>query len=292
MPVTQKNKLYVAIGIDCDPDRDTYPEKMTFRGIENIPKLFDLPDIKWTFNIRADSEVRDYHGSAHYCYQQYREIWETVLRHGSAWAWHLHYYDNHNRQDISETNIVENIRLGSEALNHPDLVHMGWTFQNEFSIRRLYEAGVRVDYSPLPKMKFDGRRGTDMYDWGNVSYEPYIWHGVKMIPAYTFKSRLLAHRFGTERVMLTTCTTPLLFKMLVRDFFKNSHAQFFVNYFHIDEIISALRDWRRKLYSFDNLKKNIEYIKIMADRNNREIEFVNIRQLAGILFDENNPGHQ
>jgi len=285
-------KLYVAIGIDCDPDRDTYPREMTFRGVENIPILFEFPDIRWTFNIRADSQVRDYHGSADYCYKKYRDIWQTALDKGSAWAWHLHYYNTEHGQDVSETNILENIKIGSEALNNPDLIHMGWTFQNEFSIKKLYEVGVRVDYSPLPKMKFGGRNGTDMYDWANVNYKPYTWHGVKMIPAYTFEHRLLSRRFGTERVMLTTCTAPILFKMLVRDFFKKSRADFFVTYFHIDEIISALGDWRRRLYSLDNLKKNIDYIRTMASRHDREIEFVNIRELAEILFDEDNSGNQ
>ena len=112
------------------------------------------------------------------------------------------------QSDTSEANIVDNIEVGREALGGLDVVHMGWTFQNEFSIRRLYEAGVRVDYSLTPRMRFAGR-GVDAYDWSGFSNRPMIWHGVHMIPTYTYTDRLLERRFGTERVMLTTTTAPV-----------------------------------------------------------------------------------
>ncbi len=100
-------------------------------------------------------------------------------------AWHLHYFDADGRQDTSEENVVENIEVGSSALGHPDMVHMGWTFQNDFSLRHLARAGVRVDYSPVPCMRFRGHRGDDAYDWSRFAYRPQFWHGVRMIPAFS-----------------------------------------------------------------------------------------------------------
>jgi len=276
-------KLYAAIGIDCDPDRDTPPNRLTWRGIENIARLSAIDGIRWTFNIRADSQVKAYHGRADFCYREYRDIWDQVRRDGSAIALHLHYFGSDNRQNTAEDNIEENIRLGVEALEGPDIVHMGWTFQNDFSIKKLAEAGIKIDYSPLPKMNFTGKSGVDSYDWSGFAYEPTIWHGVKMIPAYTCKSRLLSLRHHSERVMMTTATRPMLYNILLRDFFRDGH-DFFVSYFHIDEIISALGGWRKHLYSFENLRANIDRLKDMAAKNGYEIEFVNIRELAGVLF--------
>ncbi|HUV30986.1 MAG TPA: hypothetical protein VMY05_07865 [Acidobacteriota bacterium] len=283
-------ELYVAIGVDCDPDRDSYPRELTWRGIEAIPRLFDLKDVKWTFNIRADSQVRDFHGSAAYCYERYRKTWDEAAGRGCALAWHLHYFDRDGRQDVSEENILANIRLGSEALGRPDLVHMGWTFQNDFSIRHLYEAGVRVDYSPLPRYRFAGRKGTDASDWSRFAYRPSLWHGVRMIPTYTLRNRLLSIRFRTERVMLTTTTAPFLYRLLLRDFFRTG-SDFFVTYFHIDEIVSALGDWRRYLYSYENLKLNIRTLVRLAGQHDFTVRFVNIRELAGVLFDERDSGN-
>lgn len=283
-------KLHVAIGIDCDPDRDTYPEKLTFRGVENIPLLDEIENMKWTFNIRADSQVRDFCGSADYCYNNYRKIWDEVQKNGSTLALHLHYYGPDGTQNTGEQNIIDNIRLGVEALNGPDIVHMGWTFQNDFSIRKLAEAGIRIDYSPLPRMKYSGRNSTDAYDWSEFDYRPRIWHGVKMIPAYTYKDSFLSRRFGTERVMLTTCTAPILYRRLLKSFFLTG-SDFFVTYFHIDEIISAMGDWRSRLYSLKNLKANIRELQRLAERDGFEVCFLNMRELAGVLFDEHRPGN-
>ncbi len=282
--------LYVAIGIDCDPDREHYPAKLTWRGIEQIPRLLEMTRVKWTFNVRADTQVRDYCGSATYCYEQYRPIWDAALRQGSAIAWHLHYFDRHGRQDTSERNILENIALGAEALGRPEVIHMGWTFQNDFSIRQLYDAGVRVDYSPIPRMRFEGRGGVDAYDWSGFSYRPTMWHGVQMIPAYTFEHRLLARRFGTERVMLTTTTSPLLYRGLLREFFSTG-SDFFVSYFHADELVPAVGNWRDRLYGFDNLEANLRRLESMASARDYRVRFVTIPELATILFDGHHPRH-
>ena len=93
------------------------------RGVEALPRLLETePEIKWTLNIRADTQVRDYCGSAAYCYERYRPVWDAARAQGSAIAWHLHYYDRTGRQDTSDANILENIAIGSAALGRPDVV--------------------------------------------------------------------------------------------------------------------------------------------------------------------------
>lgn len=282
--------LYVALGIDCDPDRDAPYSRPTWRGVERLPALLDLPDVKWTFNIRADTHIRDRCGSARYCYEHFRDIWEAAKRAGSAIAWHLHYYDRHGRQDTSTTNILENIRVGTAALDRPDIVHMGWTFQNAFSIRELVRVGVRIDYSPIPRVRFDGRHGVDGHDWWTFAYRPQVWHGMRMIPAFTFPHWLLRRRFGTERVMLTTTTAPPLYRLLLREFFRTG-ADFFVSYFHADELVPAVGGWRNRLYTFRHLQVNLERLRTMAAARGHEVRFVTIREMASILFDEDPPGY-
>ena len=282
--------LYVAIGIDCDPDRDSYPARLTWRGVEALPRLFELEGVVWTFNIRADTQIRDYCGTAAYCLERYRSIWDAAERQGSALAWHLHYFDGHARQDTSEANILENIRAGAKALGNPDMVHMGWTFQSDFSIRHLREVGVRIDYSPLPRIRFGGRHGVHAFDWSGFAYRPRFWHGVRMIPAYTFPHRLLGRRFGTERVMLTTTTAPVLYRSLLRDFFRGG-SDFFVSYFHADELVPAVGGWRDRLYGFGHLVRNLGRLREMAERRGFRVSFVTIRELAAIIFDERRPRH-
>jgi hypothetical protein len=86
--------------------------------------------------------------------------------------------------------------------------------------------------------------------------------------------------------MLTTSTRPLLYRRLLDDFFA-SGADFFVSYFHADEIAGAVGGWRnRLLYGFDNLRTNIRALRERAERAGHTLRFVNIRELAEILFDE------
>jgi hypothetical protein len=281
--------LYVAIGIDCDPDRDVYPNRLAWRGLQQLPRLFDLDRVRWTFNVRADTQIRDYCGSAAFCYDEFQSIWNEARACGSAVAWHLHYFDRDGRQDTSEANIVENIRIGAEALGNPDTIHMGWTFQSDFSIRQLYDVGIRVDYSPTPRMRFVGRGQVDAYDWSAFPYRPVTWHGVRMIPAYTFRHRLLERRFGTERVMLTATTAPVLYRSLLKDFFRTGN-DFFVSYFHADELAPALGDWRNRLYGFDHLRSNLAQLEELAAVQGYDVRYVTIRGLADILFGEH-PGN-
>lgn len=275
--------LYVAVGVDCDPDRATYPRHLSWRGVEHLPRLLEIDDVVWTLNVRADTQIRDRCGSAAFCHDRYRHIWDAAARHGSAIGWHLHYYDRQGRQDTSERNILENIRVGSDALGTPDLVHMGWTFQNDFSVRHLYEAGVRIDASPTPRMRFGGRGGTDAYDWTSFAYRPVLWHGVRMIPAYTFRHNALERRFGTERVMLTATTHPSLYRSLIRDFLRTGQ-DFFLTYFHADELVPAVGGWRDHLYGFRNLQRNVKLLREAAEREGYTVRFVTVRELAHVLF--------
>lgn len=284
--MSASRELFVAIGVDCDPDRDVYPRRLRWRGVEALPRLFEIDDVRWTLNVRADTQVRQYCGSAAHCWEEYRDIWRLAEARGSATAWHLHYFGADGRQDISESNILENIAVGSEALGRPDVVHMGWTFQNDFSLRHLARAGVRVDYSPVPRMRYVGHGGVDAYDWSRFAYRPQLWHGVRMIPAFSAFDRVLARRFRTERVMLTMTTRPFLYRRLLDDFFA-SGADFFVSYFHADEIAGAVGGWRnRLLYHVEHLRTNLRELRARAERARYEVRFVTIRELADILFDE------
>lgn len=106
---SRRRDLYVAMGVDCDPDRDTYPSEMTWRGVEMLPRLLEIEGVHWTLNVRADTQVRDYCGSADFCWAKYRGVWDRAMSCGSAVAWHLHYFDRNGHQDTSESNILENI---------------------------------------------------------------------------------------------------------------------------------------------------------------------------------------
>lgn len=282
--------MYVAVGIDCDPDRDVFPRQLAWRGVQGLRRLFDIPDVRWTFNIRADTQIRDYCGSAAFCREQFSPIWEQAEARGDELAWHLHYFGDDGRQDVSEGNIRENIEVGAAALGRPGVVHMGWTFQNDFSLRLLASHGVHTDYSPAPRLRHAGRRGVDAYDWSGFAQRPQYAHGIRMVPTFSFPDPVLSRRFRTERLVLTTTTHPLLFRRLLTAFF-SSGLDYLVSYFHADEIADAVGGLRNQLYQFRHLEQNIRLLREHAVQCGHDIEWVTIGQLATILFDEGRARH-
>jgi hypothetical protein len=135
-------------------------------------------------------------------------------------------------------------------------------------------------------MRYVGHGGVDAYDWSRFAYRPQLWHGVRMIPAFSAFDRVLSRRFRTERVMLTMTTRPILYRRLLDDFFA-SGADFFVSYFHADEIADAVGGWRsRHLYGLDHLRANLRALRQRAERAGYQLRFVTVRELAAILFDE------
>jgi hypothetical protein len=85
--------------------------------------------------------------------------------------------------------------------------------------------------------------------------------------------------------MLPTTTAPILYRELLEDFFRGG-GDFFVSYFHADEIADAVGGWRRRLYRYDYLVENLARLRARAAQFGFSVRFVTVRDLADILFDE------
>jgi len=266
--------IKVAIGVDCDPDRDS--RKLKWKGIEAIPKLFDIPGVKFTLNVRADSQIKEECGDYNYCHKAYKGIWEEAKRRGYEIAWHLHFYE---RSSVVTGDWIQSFNAGiirdSIKNAYPlQTIHMGWCWQNPRTIRLLADVGVRVDYSPLPGMRFADKIA--WYNWTHFPYHPVYLKDcdVLMLPAFTYKDKLLARKSETDYIMLHPTITPIFYSRLLR-VFKRRDMDHLVMYFHADEIAGAVGGWRNRLYTFDNLRRNIDKIRKLG------VEFVTISELRG-----------
>jgi len=253
-------KIYVALGVDCDPDRDRLPS-LCFKGVESLHKLFSIENVRWTLNYRLDKEVN-------VCSTEIK----TPFYPKTEIACHIHYCKPDGSQDFSDKNIDETIKMGVFSY---DTVHVGWCYNSQHS-------EALNDYSPLPGCRIS--QNCDWIGWGLRHQNRY---GKRMIPTYTapftwFYRRILGKQSG-NRFMLHPTVSPLLYRPFIRSWFK-SGLDYFVTYFHADELISALPDYRKHLYSFKNLKSNIKYFKSMAKKYGHDIEWVTIRELGEVLW--------
>lgn len=256
--------LYIVVGVDCDPDRSEHSDWLGMSGI-----MGRYEDYRLTANFRCDSQHVSV-GDA--------EQWDSA--HG-AFAWHLHYLWDGEERNMSVKSIDGNIKIAQESgFKIPKAVHMGWCRQSAYSLVKLADVGVEIDYSPIP--------GLEGWPINNVQNAPWIdvISGMKMIPAFTYHDAWLNLRTMTKRTMLTMATSPMLYGRLLDAFFREER-KYFLTYVHADEIGHGgpyIDGWKKHLYSPENFKRNYDDLIDRAVRAGYEPKPVTIYELAEALW--------
>ena len=253
-----RKPLYIVVGVDCDPDRS---EHSRWNGFWKT--MVHSEDYTLTLNIRCDDEI---------------PVPWTVPH---TYAWHLHYLWDGQERNMSVESIDGNIRIAQESgFKIPKAVHMGWCRQSAYSLVKLADVGVEIDYSPIP--------GLEGWPINNVPNAPWIdvISGMKMIPAFTYHDAWLNLRTMTKRTMLTMATSPMLYGRLLDAFFKEER-KYFLTYVHADEIGHGgpyIDGWKKHLYSPENFKRNYDDLIDRAVRAGYEPKPVTIYELAEALW--------
>lgn len=326
--------MLVILGCDCDPDRPRYggahydirhsPQK--WQGIsEGVSLLCDrLQRIeghtgvkpKVVFCLRSDFQIQEIYGEAAWLLKHYSDLWLRLADTGHELAWHPHLWcwsDDwkcwyQNIQDSEWINDCLEIGFSgfSQALgSRPVTCHMGWTFHNNVTMRKISELGLKIDFSGCPGVYFGGGAGDagtafdNMIDWSGTPQKWYRPSGADYrrpsrggeaeldiieVPKFTTQSKMLSTmkrltirggETGTS-VFLQITALPLLYDRIIKERFQCQEAEpFFATYFHPDELLPVKsRSAKNFLYSLDNLEKNLIRIIEAARMHGRDVEFV------------------
>jgi hypothetical protein len=191
----------------------------------------------------------------------------------------------------------------------PTTCHMGWTFQNNVSMKKLADLGVLVDFSACPGVYFAGGPGDagtvfdNKIDWLGT---PQCWYhpseadyrrpavagerelSIAEIPKFTSQSGALKKAKGlatrgknTSRsiegtnVFLQVSVLPVLYRRVINERLRSDEAgPFFATYFHPDELLPARKHSARTfLYSLENLEKNLIGIISAARKKGKDVMF-------------------
>lgn len=317
----KNKKLKVIIGCDCDHDRPLFNRRLksgeiSWDGFLSLRNNFDtvrsiineqtglVPRLIW--NIRADKQVKYFHGKYEYCFEEYFKHLHDPNQNDEI-AWHHHMYDEKEGVFFPNFNkefIIEQIPEAYSFIKKYNLrtLHTGWCFNNTYSINKYNDVGIKIDYSYLPGVYMIHESG---YDYSRVkNFSPFIpsrsdyqkslkdsnSNSITEIPTSTVKNRFLSIKniLGNARRknynVLNACkysfiqinANPVLFKPFVKSFFRdNKDNDYFITYFHADELLSNdLKSIPAKLlYDKSFMSKNIIYLINMAKKHNREISF-------------------
>jgi hypothetical protein len=331
-------KLIMILGCDCDPDRprfggpryDDLRSPLTWRGITEGLSLLQNSlqniendsgaKVKMTLFLRSDAQVEEIHGSAAWPVAEYAEMWRRLEEQGHELAWHPHLWRWSSEWEcwFQETRdsewIGECLKSGhagiTEALGkNPASCHMGWTFQNNITMKALSRLGVGIDFSACPGVYNNGGPGDygtrydNMIDWLGT---PRTWYrpsavdyrrparageaelGIIELPKFTSesgilrKAKSLASRGGggstsvrASAAFVQITASPMIYSRIIKERMKAEEAEpFFATYFHPDELLpDRPRSARGFLYSLVNMEKNLLGIIEAARRNGMDVEF-------------------
>jgi len=205
-----KEMLKIVVCCDVDHDIvgynvsatrfDAYKEKLGWKNVEqNVPRARDLFNLvedsesnnpKITWFVRSDEQLGIIFDDYAYPLRNFRNLWERLQKQGDEIGWHPHLWRWSNRnkcwyQEVSDkkwiSHCLENghkefIKLAKNLTS----VRMGWSFHNNFTMKKINDLSISVDLSAFPGIRHEGspdERGSyfvNEYDWSITPHEPYI----------------------------------------------------------------------------------------------------------------------
>lgn len=193
-------KKYVAIIIGCDTDPIMHSLNIkkgisweeVINNIINLKKMFDQinfedmsqPRITWL--LRSDTQMEIVYGDYAYPIKRFFNLWKKFHDQGDEIGWHPHFWNWSERRKCWYP-VLNNLKWIEKCLSRgysafsqyfkPTSVRVGFDFQSNFTIKKLADLGLVVDFSALPGLKVIGFSISDppcYYNWEVTSSKFYF----------------------------------------------------------------------------------------------------------------------
>ncbi len=280
--------IYYVNSVDVDNDNITLKRERTtlsWEGLKNInilKKVFAEFNLKTTWFVRIDEQIRVIYGEYDFLLKQYNDIWDFLKEDEIGWHPHLYSYNTSRGQWEPDPEPEEQLKKIFAYIKNKysfKSVRIGEAHHSNGMMNYLSSVGFTVDSTAIP-----GR-----LTWGHTPNYPY--HPSKH--DYSISSTMGEDNLSILEVPMTTVPVrtsydkkPLLryinlsfkkdiFKQAIDGLYRlirDQYRKFFlVTIIHPDEIL--IRDKGHALYSFsiDDVKKNIYYLFDKAERQNFKI---------------------
>jgi len=205
-----RRTMRIVICCDVDPDVlgydipasrfDAPKAELSWRGVEeNASKAREICDLvedsqsktaKITWFVRSDEQMKIIFEDFAYPLRRFRDLWKKFKLRGDEIGWHPHLWRWSDQkqcwyQEISDTEWISYC-LEEGHKEFPKLamdlasVKAGWSFHNNFTMRKVNDLGLMVDVSALPGLRHRGGRDergsyfVNEYDWSITPDKPYF----------------------------------------------------------------------------------------------------------------------
>lgn len=186
------------IGCDTDPIMSSLHDKKGISWEKAISNIFHLKEMfeqinledmsqpRITWLLRSDTQMKIVYGDYAYPVKHFFDFWKNLQNQGDEIGWHPHFWNWSERRKcwypvLNNMKWIENcLNRGYSAICQyfkPMSVRVGFDFQTNYTMRKLADLGILVDFSALPGLKVIGFSISDppcYYDWEITSPEFYF----------------------------------------------------------------------------------------------------------------------
>jgi len=143
-----------------------------------------LKNLKTTWFIRIDNQIKTLYGSEDYIFLKHAEKIKWLRNNGHEIGWHFHSYVINDGKWVQNTNdelVVEEMKQVFPIVQKHNLKisRMGWTYHTNKTMKMLEQLGVKYDFTAFPRPN---------YNWDKILRD---WH---ITPSYTYKPSLEDYR--------------------------------------------------------------------------------------------------
>ncbi len=253
-------------------------------------------EIKFTWFVRADSQLKTIYGGATYLLERYNSLWKDLKSGGDEIGWHPHIYrldggkwKLERRDDYLEKNLVESYEAVIKYFNITS-ARVGESFHSNRSMNVLDKLGIKVDSTALPDRKRNDNER--FFNWIGTPEHPYHPSKNDYRTPGADELSILEVPMSTIRMKTSYDVTPLnrylnlsfynnLMKEGIKELVKNKDIV--VTITHPYEVL-PLYPKKHPLISFNihEAKKNLFNIIKECNEINRPYKFITISEVPNI----------
>ncbi len=278
---------------------------LLIEGIQGIKDSFGKsPRLTWF--IRCDRQIDIQYSNYGYLLHQFDDFWKGRLAVGDDLQWHAHLYRNEKEIWVQEDDplaLSEDLRGGLRALKNwgfsPAAIRIGESYHSHELMSLIEGLGLKADCSGLSgRKRQDGEKWIDWEITPNRPYHPsradYRTSGEPAYPFWEIPFNTVATKVSYDSQPILRYVNlgfqPGVLDRGIESFFRNHDI--LVSVTHPFELVtdffSDTQNAHHPLLSFhpDAVKKNLSSILQAADKCNKKVRFVTVRELLKQLDNE------
>ena len=283
----------------------TFDVCSNFDGIEDAASLISEElrgiedsfgeEIKFTWFIRADNQLKTIYGNAGYLLERYNTLWNDLKNVGDEIGWHPHIYcldagkwKLETRDDYLEKKLIESYETITRYFNVTS-ARVGEGFQSNRSIQVLDRLGIKVDSTALPNRKRkDNER---FFDWIGTPEHPYYPSKNDYRTPGADELNILEVPMSTIRMKTSYDVTPLnryvnlsFYNSLMKDGIKElvKNKDIIVTITHPYEVLPYSKKHSLISFNINEAKKNLLNIIKECKEINRAYKFITMSEVPNI----------